>query len=240
MSNAGNFHPDATAAGGWYSKGNPEIDILSGTDAYNNRYGRAKVSYTTMVAISAAFQISLPPWLLARAEAYAPEPDLPARMAFVVDLAAINIRFGGGPFAAAVFNATNGELLSVGGNQVLASGLAIAHAEIVALSLAQQRLGAYDLAGAGRPVCQLVSSAEPCLMCLGAILWSGVRSLAYAAGDSDIRAIGFDEGPKPMDWVGAFRARGIEVVTGVLRERAKAVLEDYRLRGGILYNAQRT
>lgn len=192
-----------------------------------------------MVAISAGFQITLPPWLLAKTEAYAPEPDLPARMEFVVDLAAVNVRFGGGPFAAAVFDTANGELLGVGGNQVVASGLAIAHAEILALSLAQQRLGGYDLAGAGAPVCQLVSSAEPCLMCLGAVLWSGVRSLAYAAGDSDIRAIGFDEGPKPLDWIGAFRSRGIEVVAGILRERAKAVLEDYRLRGGTLYNARR-
>jgi tRNA(Arg) A34 adenosine deaminase TadA len=129
-------------------------------------------------------------------------------------------------------------LLAVGVNRVVAGNCAAAHAELLALSLAQQAVGSFDLGAAGLPACELVSSAEPCLMCLGATLWSGVRRLVCAAADADVRAIGFDEGPKPPAWADELRRRGIEVVEGVLRPRAVAVLEAYRAAGGTIYNGR--
>jgi tRNA(Arg) A34 adenosine deaminase TadA len=47
----------------------------------------------------------------------------------------------GGPFAALVIDSECGEVISAGVNLVLGSGLSPAHAEVVALSLAQSRLG---------------------------------------------------------------------------------------------------
>lgn len=74
-------------------------------------------------------------------------------------------------------------------------------------------------------------------MCLGASHWSGVRRVVCGAADSDAAAAGFDEGPKPDDWVAALRQRGIEVVEGLLRHEAAAVLAEYKLRGGEIYNS---
>jgi tRNA(Arg) A34 adenosine deaminase TadA len=106
----------------------------------------------------------------------------------------------GGPFGAAVFEEQSGRLLATGVNLVVAAGCSLLHAEVVALLLAQQRLGRFDLGGEGLPVCELVTSAEPCAMCFGAVLWSGVKSLVCAARREDVERLGFDEGPKPVDW----------------------------------------
>lgn len=160
-------------------------------------------------------------------------------MAFVIELADRNVRFGtGGPFAAAVFESDSGRLLGAATNLVVGSACAAAHAELLALSLAQQAVGCYDLGAAGLPACELVGSAEPCLMCCGAVLWSGVRRLLYAANDTDVRAIGFDEGPKHPAWQDELRRRGIEVVGEFMRGEACAVLAGYRAHGGVVYNAR--
>ena len=161
-----------------------------------------------------------------------------ARMRFVLDLARANIRAGGGPFAAAVFERDSGRLLAAGTNRVVAAGVSCAHAEIIALSLAQRRVGHYDLGDSGLPACELVSSAEPCLMCLGAVLWSGVRHLGYGARSEDVGALGFDEGPKPADWADELRQRGIAISPDLLRDEACAVLRAYRAAGGLIYNAR--
>ncbi|MGC9360154.1 MAG: deaminase, partial [Anaerolineae bacterium] len=111
-----------------------------------------------------------------------------------------------------------------------------AHAEMVALALAQQTLGTYDLRSEGAPRCALVTSAEPCAMCLGAVPWSGVQQLVCGARDEDVRAIGFDEGHKPADWVAALEHRGIVVLRDVLRDEAAAALRAYAAQGGAIYN----
>jgi len=76
-------------------------------------------------------------------------------------------------------------------------------------------------------------------MCLGAIPWSGVRSVVCSARDQDARSIGFDEGSKPQNWVKSLENRGIDVVRDVLREKAKAVLLQYGSTGGLIYNPGR-
>jgi len=114
----------------------------------------------------------------------------------------------------------------------------MAHAEMIAITMAQQAEGRYDLGGAVA-VYELVTSAEPCAMCLGAVPWSGVRRVICGARGDDACAIGFDEGPKPADWPGELRKRGIEVTMDVLRQEARAVLRQYVETGGIIYNARR-
>jgi tRNA(Arg) A34 adenosine deaminase TadA len=165
-------------------------------------------------------------------------PHVEDRMRFVLDLARANIAADGGPFAAAVFERDSGRLLAAGTNRVVATGYSCAHAEMLALSLAQRRVGHYDLGEARLPACELLSSAEPCLMCLGAVLWSGVRHLGYGARSEDVGALGFDEGPKPADWVGELRRRGIEVSPDRLRDESCAILRAYQAAGGPIYNAR--
>ena len=165
-------------------------------------------------------------------------PRVEDRMRFVLDLACENVAADGGPFAAAVFERDGGRLLAAGANRVVESGCSCAHAEMLALALAQRRAGHYDLGRPGVPACELVSSAEPCLMCLGAVIWSGVRALVCGARGEDVCAVGFDEGPKPADWAGELRRRGIDVTPDVLRDEARALLDAYRDAGGPIYNAR--
>ena len=156
------------------------------------------------------------------------------RMGLVLRLAAANVADGGGPFAAAVFNMGSGELIAGGVNMVVPASIPIAHAEIVALALAGQRLGTFDLTVHG-PV-ELVTSCEPCAMCLGAVPWGGISRVVSAARDEDARAIGFDEGDKPTAWAESLRRRGIEVLEDVRREEASDVLRSYVRAGGPIYN----
>ena len=159
------------------------------------------------------------------------------KMRLAVALARRNVEEGtGGPFGAAVFERGTGALVAPGVNLVVPSHAATAHAEIVALTLAGQTAGTHDLSELD---CELVTSVEPCAMCLGAVPWSGVGRLVCGAREEDARAIGFDEGSKPADWPAALEARRIEVVRDVLRDEAAAVLRDYRAAGGPIYNPRR-
>ena len=179
----------------------------------------------------------LPGWMQQYAAAYSPRPDSGERMDFVIGAAAENVaRRTGGPFAAAVLERASGRLVALGVNLVTTQQLSVLHAEIVALCLAQRVVGSYDLGAPGLPEHELVTSVEPCAMCLGAIPWSGVRHVASGAHDADARGIGFDEGPKVNNWVRALQERGIAVTTGVHRKAACEVLRAYRDAGGDIYN----
>jgi len=161
------------------------------------------------------------------------------RMRFAIGLSRKNIEYGtGGPFAAAVFDDNNGKLIAVGVNLVTSAGLSIAHAEMIALMQAQLILGCFDLGGTGMPRCELVTTTAPCAMCLGAIPWSGIRSLVCGARDEDARIFGFDEGSKRTDWISELEIRGINVVCDVLQDEAAAVIKDYNSKGGVLYNGR--
>jgi len=122
-------------------------------------------------------------------------------------------------------------------NLVVPSGCSVAYAEMVAIIIAQQDVGDFDLGGEGKAVCELVASTEPCAMCFGATPWSGVRSLLCGARDEDARSVGFDEGAKLPDWA-ALEERGISVKRDVLPEEAAGVLRHYSESGGDIYNAR--
>lgn len=192
-------------------------------------------------AASLRFTLDLPPWAVAELNAmpsYLASPD--ARMAAVLRFARLNFRQRtGGPFAAGVFERDSGRLVVMGVNRVLASNCSSAHAEVMALSLAQQLLGVYDLGGPGLPDHQLVVNWRPCAMCYGAALWSGVRSLMIAGDGPELEAItGFDEGPMHPDWRGELARRGIELVEDVLRVPALEVYREFAASQQFVYNAR--
>jgi len=118
------------------------------------------------------------------------------------------------------------------------SGLSLAHGEIVALLRAQNLAHELERASATPPLTgplTLVTSTEPCCQCFGAIVWSGVDRLVCGATTADAESIGFDEGPKPEFWPDVLEQRGITVELNVRRNEARAVLEEYRRRGGPIY-----
>jgi tRNA(Arg) A34 adenosine deaminase TadA len=186
------------------------------------------------------FQLSLPAWITDFLEQQPKTFTTPeARMDLVTTLAQLNIQQGtGGPFGAGVFRTDTHQLVAPGVNLVTTSHSSIAHAEIVAIMMSQKTLESHDLGAVGLAPHELVTSCEPCTMCLGAICWSGVRHLVCGARGSDAEAVGFDEGPKPANWVTELEQRGITVTLDIGRNKASSVLQQYIQNGGEVYNSR--
>ncbi|ATX78932.1 tRNA(Arg) A34 adenosine deaminase TadA [Mariprofundus aestuarium] len=195
-----------------------------------------------MTAFVSNITIQLPQWLsefmAGDDRVYA---DSESRMQLAIHLARLNIEHGsGGPFGAAIFDMDCHTLLAAGINLVVPSNCSMAHAEMIAISIAQKKLGTFDLGAEGLPHFELVTSTEPCAMCFGAIPWSGIRHLSCGARDEDARAIGFDEGPKLPDWKEALNERGITVEADICRDEAAAVLKSYAELNRKIYNARQS
>ena len=183
--------------------------------------------------------LRLPDWV----DAFLPEPDhiystVEERMRLVIELSRLNIEHAtGGPFGAGIFELETNRLIAPGVNLVVQVNNSIAHAEMMAIMIAQHIIGYYDLGSEGMPSYELVTSTEPCAMCLGALSWSGVQRLVCGAREEDAKSIGFDEGPKLLNWVQSLKSRGIAVIQDICRREAVAILTQYYESGGIIYNA---
>ena len=159
------------------------------------------------------------------------------RMRLAIAVSRENVeRETGGPFGAAIFERASGRLVAVGMNSVVRLNNCTLHAEMVAFMMAQARLQSYTLSAPHLPAHELVTSCEPCAMCLGATLWSGVRRLVYGASREDASQLHFDEGPVFPESYRYLEERGITIVRNLLRSEAAAVLERYREKSGMIYN----
>jgi tRNA(Arg) A34 adenosine deaminase TadA len=190
--------------------------------------------------LASSLSASLPAWLLDELDELPTVlPTLEERMDLVNALADRNWREGsGGPFAAIVVDAATGALVSAGVNVVLASGLSSMHAEVTTLSLAQTALGRWDLGANGADL-ELVVNWRPCVMCYGATMWSGVRSLVVAGEGPLLEELTkFDEGPVVGDWAAQFEARGIRVSIGTRHDEAVEVFRAYGDSDSLVYNAR--
>ena len=186
--------------------------------------------------------LELPDWIDAfLAEYPAVISSMETQMRFVLDLTERDIREKtGGPFGAAVFEQESGKFVSVGVNVVVGQNCSAAHAEMMALMLAQKKIGHYDLGDARFPAYRLVTSGKMCAMCLGNVCWSGIKEVVSSAEPEDVERItGFDEGPTPPDYNDQLKLRGINLVPELLREQGKEVLQLYVDLNGQVYNATR-
>lgn len=184
------------------------------------------------------FKISIPKWLenfyrINYLRRYETEEE---RMHLAIELSAKNIRYKtGGPFGAAIFDIKTHELISVGVNRVVPENISIAHAEIMAIAMAEKQTETYDL-GSVREV-ELVTSSQPCVQCYGALIWAGIHRIVIGAGSESVKRItGFDEGPLPENWKEELEVRGVQVITGILSEKAEEVLLHYA-QSGVIYNS---
>jgi len=177
-------------------------------------------------------RLSLPPWIGAVADADRRYTTDEARMALAVALARANVERGdGGPFGAAVFDHRDGRLVAVGVNRVVPQHCSLAHAEAMALMLAQQHLGRHRLNDDGGHYV-LATSAQPCCQCYGASVWAGIDTLLIGARTDDVESLtDFDEGPLPADWTGELARRSIAVRRDILRDAARDVLAAYGRHG---------
>jgi len=104
-----------------------------------------------------------------------------------VELAVQNVESGqGGPYGAVIVR--NGEIIAGSGNRVTSCLDPTAHAEIMAIRLACQKLQNFQLTD-----CILYTSCEPCPMCLGAIYWARLQKVYFACDRHDAATAGFDD-----------------------------------------------
>jgi len=92
----------------------------------------------------------------------------------------------GGPFGCVIVKGD--EIIGRGNNQVLRNSDPTAHAEVVAIRDACQKLGSFQLEG-----CEVYTSCEPCPMCLGALYWARPKVIYFANSRHDAARIGFDD-----------------------------------------------
>jgi tRNA(Arg) A34 adenosine deaminase TadA len=188
-------------------------------------------------ASTLAVHVEYPEWVRSVVDwdrTYASDEE---RMRLAIAVSRANVEHGsGGPFGAAVFESATGRLVAVGMNSVVRLDNCTLHGEMVAFMMAQQRVGSFSLSASGQPMHELHTSCEPCAMCLGATLWSGVKRVVYGATRDDAARLDFEEGPVFPESYRYLEDRGIEIVRQVLRDEAREVLELYRAKSGRIYN----
>lgn len=112
----------------------------------------------------------------------------------------------------------DGAVIAVGYNQPIGRHDPTAHAEIVALRAAAEKMGNYRLPG-----CELYVTLEPCVMCSGAMMHARLARVVYAAQDPKTGAAG--------SVVNLFEQEQLnhhtEVVGGVMAEEAGAMLKGF-------------
>lgn len=90
----------------------------------------------------------------------------------------------GGPFGSVIVK--DGRVVGKGHNRVLLNQDPTCHGEMEAIRDACKNLGTFDLSG-----CEIYTTAEPCPMCLGAIMWANIRQVYYGCSKLDTAEIGF-------------------------------------------------
>jgi guanine deaminase len=106
-------------------------------------------------------------------------------MKIAIEEARLGINSGhGGPFGCVIVK--DGEIVGKGHNEVIKRSDPTCHGEVIAIRDACQKLGTHDLTG-----CELYTTAEPCPMCRGAILWANIRKVYFGCNIADTDSIGF-------------------------------------------------
>jgi tRNA(Arg) A34 adenosine deaminase TadA len=142
-----------------------------------------------------------------------------------IQLSLENVRSGrGGPFGCVI--AKDGDLIAEGVNEVTASNDPTAHAEILAIRRASQKLGCFELAG-----CELYSSCEPCPMCLSAIYWARIERIYFANLTADAARIGFDDSAIYAELKRPAAQRRIQMIQ-MMREEALAAFREWETQPG--------
>lgn len=145
------------------------------------------------------------------------------------------VQNGKGPFYAEIYD-DNGNLVVSSSNSVVEDKCALYHAEVNTLRKAYEKYRQYDLSSKNFSI---YVNAEPCIMCAGAIMWSGIKTIYFGVPSKDVERItGFDEGYKP-NWIKEFKKRGITVYGNIEKAAGEKVLEDYVNGGHEIYKPTR-
>jgi len=138
-------------------------------------------------------------------------------MQAALSLAKVAANKGDVPVGAIVVNEA-GEILGTGQNLREQSNDPTAHAEIIAIRQAAEKIGSWRLDDL-----TLVVTLEPCAMCAGAILQSRIKRLVFGAWDEKAGAVG-----SVLDVIRDPRAvTKVEVISGIMEKECSEVLSDF-------------
>ena len=119
----------------------------------------------------------------------------------------------GGPFGCVIVR--DGKVVGRGHNEVIKQNDPTCHGEVTAIRDACKNLGTYDLSG-----CELYTTAEPCPMCRGAIMWSNIRKVYFGCNIADTDSIGFRDK--------VFYESPVDISEELDRKECLEVFEEYR------------
>lgn len=141
------------------------------------------------------------------------------------------IKNGKGPFYAEIYD-KNGNFVVASSNSVVEDKCCLFHAEVNTIKKAHDKFKEYSLAPEDLTI---YVNAEPCIMCAGAIMWSGIKTVYFGVPSSEVEKItGFDEGYKP-NWIKEFKKRGITVYGNIEPQAGEKVLQEYVNSGKEIY-----
>lgn len=126
----------------------------------------------------------------------------------------------GGPFGAVIVQ--NAKVIGIGQNRVLDQCDPTAHAEMVAIRHACETIESFEL-----KACEIYTSCEPCPMCLGAVYWSRLERVYYAANRADAAAIGFDDHYFYEEFDKNHSERGVRMIE-MQREEAMVIFNEWQ------------
>jgi guanine deaminase len=137
-------------------------------------------------------------------------------MATAIRLAIENARSGhGGPFGAVVVR--DNQVIAEAVNEVTTRNDPTAHAEVMAIRKACEKLATFELSG-----CELYTSCEPCPMCLGAIYWAHIRRVYFAGVAADASQFGFDDSAIYSEFARPLSDRTIPMIQMMREESLEA------------------
>lgn len=137
-----------------------------------------------------------------------------------IELSRNAVLHGNEPFGAVLVR--DGEIVFKNENQIYTRNDPTFHAEAGLLRLFCEETSVTDLSHY-----TLYSSCEPCFMCCGAMVWTKLGRLVYAASDIDLCGLLGVQGAECAKTVFENSDCNIEVSHGLLRDEALAVLKDY-------------
>lgn len=133
----------------------------------------------------------------------------------------------GGPFGAVITD-LDGNVISVASNLVLESHDPTAHAEVMAIRKASEKLGTHDLSK-----CILYATGYPCPMCLSAIIWANIRKVYYGTNLREAEEIGFRD-----DFIYEYlngKNKDILDIEGLCHDECKELFNEYKDKNKEIY-----
>ncbi|MEA3378669.1 MAG: nucleoside deaminase [Nanoarchaeota archaeon] len=123
----------------------------------------------------------------------------------------------GGPFGAVIVKGN--KVIAKAHSEVLKKKDPTAHAEILAIRKASKKLKDYKLKG-----CRIYSTAEPCSMCLSAILWAGIKQVYFGCTLDDTAKLGFND----KNFYKIIKSKSLDM-KNIKRKECLKIFDDYNL-----------